>query len=77
MSIQAAIYVRVSTEAQGAEDKASLPTQIESCKSYSLLHGVVVDDGHVYEEKHSVRNGVTDQCCKGCLKQPHAVSSKH
>src|SRR5215813_9011479 len=53
MSTQAAIYVRVSTAAQGAEDKTSPSTQIESCKNYSLHHDMVVDDSHIYAEMQS------------------------
>ena len=47
---RAAIYVRVSSTLQGAEDKYSLPTQKDACRSFAAEHGCEVDPAHVFRE---------------------------
>jgi site-specific DNA recombinase len=47
-----AIYCRVSTAGQ-EEDGTSLDTQEQRCRAYSVTHGYVVDDQHVYRDVHT------------------------
>ncbi len=49
----AAIYCRVSSERQGAEDRTSLQTQEAACRDYALRNGLIVEDAHVYIECYS------------------------
>jgi site-specific DNA recombinase len=50
--IGAAIYVRVSTAAQG-EEGSSLGTQETACRSHAAIQGYTVDEAHVYRETFS------------------------
>jgi site-specific DNA recombinase len=49
----AALYARVSSTRQGAEGKASLPTQLDAMRAYAEAHGFATSDEYTYVEKHS------------------------
>src|SRR5260221_1218338 len=49
----AALYARVSSTRQGADDKASLPTQLDAMRSYAEAHGYATCDAYTYVEMHT------------------------
>lgn len=48
-----ALYLRVSTEKQAEADKASIPTQRQSCLSYAKEQGWSIVEDYIYEEADS------------------------
>jgi len=49
----AAIYARVSTEAQGTKDKTSIPRQVKNCKRTAEQLGLEVHKDYIVEDTHS------------------------
>lgn len=49
----AALYARVSNTRQGADDKASLPTQLDAMRSYAEARGYATCDAYTYVEMHT------------------------
>lgn len=59
--LRAAIYIRVSSERQAAEDRVSIESQLAECEAYCKERGYIIADRFIDKDKYRV---------KGKLVQP-------
>ncbi len=60
-ALRAAIYIRVSSERQAAEDRVSIESQLAECEAYCKAHGYIIVDRFIDKDKYRF---------KGKLVQP-------
>jgi len=83
MSRRAAIYARVSTEKQDAENKVSIEMQLADCEAYCRKHGYTIVARHVDNKKYRSRGKMVEPSAlaanvlssRPCSKRPGTAIS--